>query len=65
MLRRHQPHVRVDVDRGFVVGEVEVRLVSSSLRPLGAPLPFCRPITRSCSSRVVRSQFSMRIGCAG
>ena len=24
--------------------------------PRGAPLPFCRPITRSCSRRVVRSQ---------
>ena len=35
--------------------------VNSSVYPLGAPLPFCRPMTRSCSSRTVRSQDSMSI----
>ena len=30
-------------------------------RPIGAPVPFSRPNTRSCSCRVVRSHSSMRI----
>ena len=34
---------------------------NSSFRPIGAPLPFWRPTTRSCSSSVVRSHCSIRI----